>query len=52
MGTSVIPVLVNGGADIHGEVLVEYWRGKKGRDGGCGEVTGNCELKCYLLNKT
>lgn len=29
MGTSVLPVLVNGGADIHGEVLVEYWRGKK-----------------------
>lgn len=25
---------------------------KKVRDGGCGEVTRNCELKCYLLNKT
>lgn len=22
---------------------------KKGRDGDCGEVTRNCELKCYLF---
>lgn len=28
MGTSVLPVLVNGIADIHGEVLAEYWREK------------------------
>lgn len=47
MGTSVLPVLlINRIADIHEEVLAEYWREKKS-----GMVTMNCELKCYLLSK-
>lgn len=51
MGTSVLPVLVYGIADIHEEIVAEYWREKKVRDGDWGEVPMNCELKCYLVNE-
>lgn len=51
VGASVLPVLVNGIADVHEEVLDKYWRKKKVRDGDWGEVTMNCEFKCDLLSK-